>query len=211
MHTEAQRVRLTGRDHHPGGHQRLAQRVDVSVRQGHAHGHVATARGVGKRAGQFDPQMPALLLKQADQGIGQRLVLAIKHAHVGRAPEFRGRAESGIGQHRGGAHQMARHAWCREVIGGEVEGGRMPHPATQRRPGGILPARMHVQECRRAGPAAQVLVAARHREIRVRGVKVDRHRAGRMRQIPQRQGAVRMRQRRHRLHVEPRTAAIVDM
>ena len=95
-------------------------------------------------------------------------------------------------EHRRRAADEARHAGGRAVVGGELERRGVPEPARQRLPP-LLPihprgvAGMGPDERRRARSAVQVLVAAADGEIgRVAG-EIDRHRAGRVRQVPDRQ------------------------
>ena len=70
---------------------------------------------------------------------------------------------------------------------------------------------MGPHERRRARPAVQVLVAAADREVGIDAVQVDRHRAGRMREIPDRQRAGVVRRARQRRHVVHAAGAVVDV
>ena len=87
----------------------------------------------------------------------------------------------------------------------------MAHPARQRLPeaGGV--ARVRPDEGRRARAAVQVLVAAADGEVGLRGMQIDRHRAGAVRQVPDGQGAGVVRGAREGGHVVHAAAAVVDV
>ena len=87
----------------------------------------------------------------------------------------------------------------------------MAPPAGQRLPEIVDMARRHPDEGRRAGTAIEVLVGAAHGEVGLGALQVHRHRAGGVRQVPDRQRAALVRQRRHRAHVVHLAAAIVDV
>jgi hypothetical protein len=72
-------------------------------------------------------------------------------------------------------------------------------------------ARMHPHEGRRARAAIQVLVAAADGEVGPRRVQVDRHGAGAVRQVPDRQRAGRMGSRRDGGHVVHGAGAVVHV
>ena len=105
----------------------------------------------------------------------------------------------------------------RPVVGRELERRRMAHPARRAAARGrsrsmrSQVARMRPEEGRRARAAVEVLVAAADREVGVGAVQVDRHRAGRVRQVPHRQRAGGVRGARERGHVVHAAGAVVDV
>ena len=114
-------------------------------------------------------------------------------------------------QDRRRPHHRARDAACGPIGAFERERFGMSKPAGKRQPEIILQMLRDMQECRRARAAVQIFVATAHRQIDAISIKLQRHRADRMRQVPQHQRTRRMRSARHRRHVVHRTAAVVHM
>ena len=78
----------------------------------------------------------------------------------------------------------------------------MAHPARQRLGQRIVMTLSDISEGRRAGATVQIFIPAADREIRPAPIEIDRHRADRMRQIPEDQRARRVRGFRELGHVE---------
>ncbi len=119
--------------------------------------------------------------------------------------------QGGDGENHRGAAQKAGDAVRRPVAGFELERRGVAHPARQRRACARLMAFGDEQKGGRAGAAVEILVAAADGEVGLGAVQLDRQRAGRMGDIPQRQRALGMRRRRQRRHVEQFAGAVVDV
>ena len=90
---------------------------------------------------------------------------------------------------RGRAAEEAPDADGRLVRRSHPERVGGPHPAPDRLGQRPEVALRDVQVRRRPGAAVEVLVAAPDREVDAPGVELDRHRAGRVAQVPEHQGA----------------------
>ena len=93
----------------------------------------------------------------------------------------------------------------------EFERRRMAHPARQRLPEALGMPRMRPHESGRAGAAVEVLVAAADGEVGIGALQIHRQRAGRMREVPDRQHAGGMRLRGERGHVVQAAGAVVHL
>jgi hypothetical protein len=105
---------------------------------------------------------------------------------------------------------------CGFIPGGEVERCAMSHPARQwlwetgvGERALVTIGNVEVRGCARS--AVQVLVAAPHGEVGVRRAEVDRHCAGRVREIPDHQAAGLLRALRHRRQRMLSAGAVVDV
>ena len=87
------------------------------------------------------------------------------------------------------AGEEAGDAGGRPVVGLERERLGVAEPAGQRLARLLVPALGDEEEGGRPWPAVEVFVAAADREIGAGGVQLDRHRAGAVGQIPQRERA----------------------
>ncbi len=87
----------------------------------------------------------------------------------------------------------------------------MSEPARQRRRNAFLVSLRDHEKGRRAGPAIEEFVAAADREIGAHAGKIDWHRAGRMREIPDHQRAPGMRRFGDLRHVVHAAGAIAHM
>lgn len=72
-------------------------------------------------------------------------------------------------------------------------------------------ARRRIDEGRRAGPAIQVLIGAADREIGPGAIEIDRHDAGAVAEVPDRDRALVVNQAGQRGHVAQGAGLVVDM
>ena len=154
----------------------------------------------------------AALIDELDKEVGERERLLANRAHPAQIGRRQQRVDTALErrqrQHRRRAADESRDAGSRPILARERERLRVAEPARERlppalaiHPSGVLG--MRPDERRRARSAVQVLVAAADRQVGARGIQIDRHRPGGMREVPHhdRAGGVgRSRQGRHVVH-----------
>ena len=155
-------------------------------------------------------------MKRSAEGDRFRTQRGDAASRLGGREDIDAALERGHRQHRRRAADEAGDAARRPVRRREIERRGVAEPARERlaqllavHARGV--ARMRPQERRRAGPAVQVLVAAADREVGIGAVQVDRHRARRVRQVPDDERAGRMRRARRRGEPVHAAAAVVDV
>ena len=162
------------------------------------------SRGVSRRK-------LAFAFHQRHEQLGQPQRLGAHRRHRRLQRDVDPHLQRGERQDRRRSHHRARDAACGPIGAFERERLGMAEPAGQRQPQIILQMLRDMQKCRRARAAVQIFVATAHREIDAVRIKLQRHRADGMRQVPQHQRTRRMRRARQCRHVMHRTAAVVHM
>lgn len=156
------------------------------------------------RRDELQRQARAACFDERDERVGQRERLAADRVHVGLQEHVEPAFDH---RHRHDRLRAAQEA-CDARIGREAglhrERCAVAPPAGQRLREVRVMTMRHPHEGGRTGAAVQVLVRAADRAVRACAVQVDRHRAGRVREIPQHQpaGVVHeLRDGRHVVHV----------
>ena len=174
--------------------------------------HVGATPGGVPRRGQRETLRREPRVEELNREFGQGLPLGADpvHARVDgehRRPHFHRRQR----QDRRRPAQKRGDAVGRQppLLHGELVPPAEPPP--DRRPQLALMLGPHVEERGGARPAVQVLVRAADGEVGAGALQIDRDGPDSMGKVPQRQRAGLVRQRRDRLHVGDRRAAVRDV
>ncbi len=205
--TEAHDARLAVVADHAARDQRLHHGIAVGV----FVADMAAADGVVTRRDERERKACAARFHQRDEEVGERQRLGAQGGHRRLREDVEPAFHHRHRRDRLRAAQEAADAGIGVVARLHRERPRMAPPAGQRLPEAFAQRGRHPHEGRRARAAIQVFVGAADGVIRAACVQVNGHSARRMRQIPDGQRAVLVRQRRDGRHVVHVPALVVHV
>ena len=192
---------------HASGDQGLDHRVTFGVFKA----DVAAAPGVFTRGDQLQAVGGATTFDQRNEQVSQGQGLSPQAHHVGLGKNLQATFHHGQRGNRLRTAEVAGNAGAGGVGGlhGELPG--MPEPPGQRLAHHIHQRRVDPHKRLGARSAVEVFVGAANRIIRIGLMQVDRHRARRMRQVPDAQRAALVAQCGQRRHVVHIAGLVVDV